>query len=305
MARRRSALISAASIVFASAAGSAAPPRRNAQFAALEARLDSAVTQAGMPSAIAIVFDRNRILWSHASGFADTASKRRPTLDTRYRLGSMAKAVTSTVLAIAVERGTLSWESKLVVDGGGAPRTITVRQAVNMAAGIAQAVCYQGISGAPDPLCGARFDEQFARVVTDGDGRYSYSNMGPQLAANRLSRQVGRPFAQIARQLLFRPTGMRNMTFGPARSAAERAISYDTGGRPYDHAFVILPPAGAGLEASATDIVRFGQLHLSGKLPGGRRLLSRRGSLRFTLHRPVASTATAGGASGPERRPNF
>jgi CubicO group peptidase (beta-lactamase class C family) len=141
-----------------------------------------------------------------------------------------------------------------------------------MQAGLAQAVCYDGITG-DDDACDLAFRDQFAVSVVDGRNRYSYSNMGPQLAADALAQEPNKSFEEISRELLFLPARMGDITYDHTRDAVSRATSYDREGKAYEHDFRILPFAGAGLEGSAEDLVRFGQLHLTGRLPDGRQLL--------------------------------
>jgi CubicO group peptidase (beta-lactamase class C family) len=242
----------------------------------LRTTIDDAVTGKGLPSVVVVLLDEHHILWSHAAGYADVATRRSPTLTTRYRLGSMAKAVTSTVLAIAAQKHLISFHSRLPVRAATGFVGVTVEQAVNMQAGLAQAVCYDGITGNSDPSCRSGFDRHFAVAITDGKGRYSYSNMGPQVAADMLAHKLREPFEHIARRLLFRPANMAEATYDHLRPGRDQATSYDPMGKPYAHDFRILPEAGAGFEASAQDLVRFGQLHLGGRAPDGRRLLSER-----------------------------
>jgi CubicO group peptidase (beta-lactamase class C family) len=249
----------------------AAPP---SQFGDLGRSVDIAVATKGLPSAVVVVFDQHRIIWSHAAGHAD-AGRTPPTLHTRYRVGSMAKAVTSTVLAIAEQRRLISLDTAVQVRTASKPVRIPLRSLVNMQAGLAQAVCYQGITGNADPDCGRGFDGRFAVAITGGAGRYSYSNMGPQLAADLLSTRRGEPFEAIARRLLFTPAGMTGATYDHFRPTSSRAASYEQDGKPYEHDFSILPEAGASLEASAYDLVRFGQLHLNARGLGARPLLSK------------------------------
>jgi CubicO group peptidase (beta-lactamase class C family) len=235
--------------------------------------IDAAVSQKGLPSVVVVVFDDHRILWSQVAGYSDLARKTAPTLSTRYRLGSIAKAVTSTVLAIAVQRGSISFDKKVRVPASQGYRWASLGELVNMQAGLAQAVCYDGITGDADRDCGGGFNARFGVAITDGKGRYSYSNMGPQLAADALARQMHDRFDRIASNLLFLPAGMTGATFSHTRSGA-LAADYQGDGKRFEHDFRILPEAGAGLEASAEDLVRFGQLHITGRAADGRRLLS-------------------------------
>lgn len=251
-----------------------ATPSELADFSHLARSIDTAVEQKGLPSVVAVIFDNYQIRWSRMAGYSDVASKTPPSLRTRYRVGSMAKAVTSTILMIAEQRGMISFDSKAYVKTGQGHRLTPLRELVNMQAGLAQAVCYDGITGDPDPNCGPTFNDQFTVSMTSGADRYSYSNMGPQAAADALARRLHKPFEEVARDLLFLPGGMSGMTYDHTRSAAERATSYDRDGKAYEHDFRIFPTAGAGLKASAADLVRFGQLHLTGRTPDGRQLLT-------------------------------
>jgi CubicO group peptidase (beta-lactamase class C family) len=186
----------------------------------------------------------------------------------------MAKAVTSTVLAVAEQKGLVSFDTPVRLMTAEGRRRISIRNVVNMEAGLAQAVCYEGIAGSADADCDAGFDRRFAVAMTGGRGRYSYSNMGPQLAADALAMRVRRPFEQVARDLLFVPGGMDEATYEHSRKAKSRVADYERDGKTFGHDFLILPPAGAGLEGSARDLVRFGQLHLTGRSANSRQLLS-------------------------------
>ena len=173
-----------------------AMPGERKDYARLEQSIDTAVSEKALPSIVAVIFDDRHVLWSRTAGYSDVASKTTPSLQTRYRLGSMAKAVTSTVLMIAEQQGRVSFDSKAHVRSNNVPARTSFDELVNMQAGLAQAVCYDGISGDDDP-CGLAFADQFAVSIVDGRDRYSYSNMGPQLAADSLSRRQKRSFDQI------------------------------------------------------------------------------------------------------------
>jgi len=147
--------------------------------------IDAAVTKKGLPSVVVVVFDDHRVLWSHVAGYADLKSRVAPTLRTRFRLGSMAKAITSTILAIAEQRGSISLGEKVLLPTSDGYHRVSLSNLVNMQAGLAQAVCYEGITGDTNPDCGPDFDARFGVSITAGKHRYSYSNMGAQLAAEK------------------------------------------------------------------------------------------------------------------------
>src|SRR4051794_40537558 len=158
--RRTICLIGAALIAAAPPALAKAPAP--AGFASLGQSIDAAVASKVLPSVVAVVFDEHGILWSHVAGYSDVATKTAPTLSTRYRVGSLAKSVTSTVLAIAEQKRLLSMDALVTVRTAQGSTRLTLRSLVNMQAGLAQAVCYDGVTGGADPECTGSFDSDFA-----------------------------------------------------------------------------------------------------------------------------------------------
>ena len=113
---------------------------------------------------------------------------------------------------------------------------------------------------------------------------FEYSNLGVDLAGFVLQEVTGRPFPEVARQLLFEPAGLRRTTFDHRVVAAEpdRAIGHLPKGAPYPALRVPMVAAG-GLYTSVTDACRFLQLHLAGGAP----LLS--ASLLGQMYRPPSA----------------
>lgn len=268
----RHLLMTSAFLLLISSAAPSEPTVATEPLKAVAAAADEAVAKGILPSIVIIVFDKQRIIWSHTSGLADLSTGKQATLDTRYRLGSIAKSVTATVVAIAIQQGLVDrdWLSQpMVVDG----RTITREDLINMRAGLAQAVCYDGIRGVAVASCQGDFAKRYAVVMAAGPGRHAYSNVGPQLIAEALSAQTSTDFGQLAQELLFAPLGMEHAALADSRTV-DSARDYDIELKPYDNNFRILPLAGAGLQASAGDLVRYGRLHLSGQTMDGKQLLS-------------------------------
>ncbi|MCC7489239.1 MAG: beta-lactamase family protein [Gammaproteobacteria bacterium] len=94
--------------------------------------------------------------------------------------------------------------------------------------------------------------------------RYSYSNLGIDLAGHILEVVYRRPYAQVMTQKVFRPLGLKNTTVDQdaiVRSGT-RAIGYT---RDHDRVPVRIPmiPAG-GVYTNIKDMTRFMQFHLNG-----------------------------------------
>ena len=75
--------------------------------AAIDASLRGAVERKDVPGVVALVTDRQRVLYQGAFGVADVSTGRPLTADALFRIASMTKAVTSLALMQLVEQGRL------------------------------------------------------------------------------------------------------------------------------------------------------------------------------------------------------
>jgi methyl acetate hydrolase len=91
-------------IVFAAAVGTAHAQNSPAS-ASIDASLRGAVERKEVPGVVALVTDRQRVLYQGAFGVADVASGRALTSDALFRIASMTKAVTSAAAMQLIEQG--------------------------------------------------------------------------------------------------------------------------------------------------------------------------------------------------------
>ena len=78
--------------------------------AALDASLRDAIERNDVPGVVALVTNRERVLYQGAFGVADVATGRPLTSDALFRIASMTKPVTSVALMQLVEQGRLGLE---------------------------------------------------------------------------------------------------------------------------------------------------------------------------------------------------
>jgi methyl acetate hydrolase len=99
-------IVFAAGVAVAAMAGTA-----NAQnspgSAAIDASLRGAVERKDVPGVVALITDREHVLYQSAFGVADVATGRPLTTDALFRIASMTKPVTSVALMQLVEQGRL------------------------------------------------------------------------------------------------------------------------------------------------------------------------------------------------------
>jgi CubicO group peptidase (beta-lactamase class C family) len=74
---------------------------------ALDASLRGAVERKDVPGVVALVTDRDKVLYQSAFGVADVSTGRPLTSDALFRIASMTKAITSVALMQLIEQGRL------------------------------------------------------------------------------------------------------------------------------------------------------------------------------------------------------
>ncbi len=78
------------------------------RFDTLTQRLDALVESGTVPGTITTVIEHNQIVYHHANGYQDIASKTPMAEDTLFRLYSMSKPITSVAIMMLQEQGKLS-----------------------------------------------------------------------------------------------------------------------------------------------------------------------------------------------------
>jgi len=84
-----------------------ASAQNSAGSAALDTSLRGAVERKDVPGVVALITDRERVLYQSAFGMADVATGRPLTTDALFRIASMTKPITSVALMQLVEQSRL------------------------------------------------------------------------------------------------------------------------------------------------------------------------------------------------------
>jgi serine beta-lactamase-like protein LACTB len=220
------------------------------------------------------VATRGRIVWSVSCGYADLATRRPVTAETRFRIGSVSKPLTATALAsfaassrVDLDASTARYLPRFPSHGG----AITLRRLAGHLAGIrhyqsqAEAINrrhFRNIAAtlslfADDPL------------VAEPGARFSYSSYGYDVIGAALERVADEPFAALMREQVLAPAHMTETTLASA-PANVRASFYEVtsnGGvrraPPIDLSDRL--PAG-GFLSTADDLAHFGAALTDGTL---------------------------------------
>jgi methyl acetate hydrolase len=284
---------------------------------AIDGLLERAVDDGVVPGLVAVVGDRDGVLYEGAFGAlsVDGGASVRP--DSMFWLASMTKALVSVAALQLIERGELGLEQPVadilpafgalkILEGfdGDTPRLraperqATIRQLLTHTAGAgywfsnSDLLRYHQLTGIPDP--GTRKLASLFEVplIADPGTRWEYGTNTDWLGL--VVQEVGgRDLATVCAEHVFAPLGMRDTTFTPTEQHASRTMTVHS--RTPDGGLLptpVGPPAdaefysgGAGASGTATDYMRFMRALLrDGELDGERVLAPETVQLAFTDH---------------------
>ncbi len=253
--------------------------------------IESYVAVTGVPGLQVAVAVDGRIVWSEAFGVADREAGVVATPESRFRIASISKLMTGTLVAKLAEAGILDLDRPLGEFVPDLPSTwhgITARMLVHHTSGIAH---YRDAEDGLDTTHYASTAAALARfrdrplAHSPGAGE-TYSSYAYTLLARVVEAATNRPFVEVMEAEVLRPLGMHHTVPDDQRSPPrERTAFYDLS----DGGTVVLAPyvdlsgrwAGSGYLSTAEDLARFGLAHTAaGALSDGtRRRIAERGTL--------------------------
>jgi CubicO group peptidase (beta-lactamase class C family) len=250
----------------------------------------------------AAVLRGERIIAQGAAGVRKRGTAERITLDDRFHLGSAAKAMTATLVAMFVEEGRLNWTTTLgelfadtVKPMHPAWEKVTLRQVLAHRAGLpfdpdglVRALNlflapYASLRSRPESMRSSEetLPQQRLEIARQALSRppgippgtkFWYSNVGYILAGAVLEHLTGRAWEDLMRERLFQPLGISTGGFGPPGTAGKTDQAWGHSsvlGKPLDPGSpaaelpLFYSPAGL-VHMTITDWAKFIGLHLRG-----------------------------------------
>ncbi|MDP3077680.1 serine hydrolase [Bradyrhizobium sp.] len=272
------------------------------ESAALDASLRGAIERKDVPGVVALVTDRERVLYQGAFGVADVATGRPLTTDALFRIASMTKPVTSVALMQLVEQGRLGLDDpaeKYLPELAGlkvvesfdaatgacklrpASRPATVRHFLTHTSGLAYPFTsaiwrdFKPCAGESYPFGGP--------LLFDPGERWHYSTSTD--VVGRLVEVVsGELLEDYFRQHIFAPLRMDDTFYNVPEAKGSRLVAQQwRGGERMDGAIELQKPqlgltiaspiGGGGLASTAEDYGRFMRMLLNGGALEGVRVL--------------------------------
>lgn len=303
--------IAVSGLVHAQAARQNAPPAPPLPPGPLDRQVVAALLkQFNVPGVSIAVIKDFRIEWAQGYGIADVETGAPVTATTLFQAASISKAVAAMASMRAVQDGTFTLDQdvnsilrswKVPGDGHTTDRPVTPRGLMSHTSGSGDAFGFPGYARhEPLPTVAQILDgvppsnRRAVRLERAPGVGYEYSGGAVMIQQLALMDAIGKPFAQIAQELVLGPLGMRHSTFEqplPAAREPQAARAHDRlGARMGDPWHVYPEHAAAGLWTTPTDLATFlieVQSTLAGRPSADRspRLLSR--ALTLEMVTPV------------------
>jgi len=294
-----------AGMVFASgvaALAGAANAQQSPGAAALDAGLRAAVERKDVPGVVALVTNRERVLYQGAFGVADVATGRPLAADAMFRIASMTKPVTSVALMQLVEQGRLTLDdpaekylpelaNQQVIENFDAATGSyqlrpaaskpTVRQFLTHTSGLAYPFTsaiwrdFKPRTGESYPFGGP--------LLFDPGTRWHYSTSTD--VVGRLVEVIsGQKLEDYFREHIFIPLKMNDTSYNVPDAKGPRMVAQQQRGgermdgavelqKPQPGLTVAAPVGGGGLASTADDYGRFVRMLLNGGTLDGARVL--------------------------------
>ncbi|HSH46049.1 MAG TPA: serine hydrolase domain-containing protein [Longimicrobiales bacterium] len=270
----------------------------------------------GVPAVSVAVIHDGRIDWARAWGLADVETGRAATAETLFQAASMSKpiaALTALVMADAgqvdldadVNEALSSW--KVPANGFTSQRPVTLRGLLSHTAG----VTVHGFPGyapgtdVPTPVqvldAAGPTNTPVVRVDTVPGSLWRYSGGGYTIAQQLMEDVAGTPYADLVRDRVLEPLGMRHSTSAqplPDRFRDRAATAYRGDGSPIDGRYHTYPEmAAAGLWTTPSDYARYA-LGIQAALQGQDGAIIARETARDMLTEVMGGYGVGVGVSG-------
>ena len=223
------------------------------------------------PGVAVIITDDGRTVYSGGRGLADVEARTPISPETVFRIGSITKQFTSSVILQLVDEGRISLDDRVSRFLPGYPEpggSATVAQLLNHTGGVQS---YTGIPGwmVEQNTNRAYTTEELVAVFRDlpapsrpGE-QWAYNNSGYVLLGAIIESVTGMPWHQAVEQRVARPLGLATLRYGVGEAEmphmARGYTAGEEGVRPANRIHMSVPHAAGGLIGSVEDLARWAQ----------------------------------------------
>lgn len=238
-----------------------------------------------IPALSIALIDRKGIVWSNCYGFINADKTTPNNSETIFSIQSISNTITATAILLAVEEGLLNLDTPIreyipefninsYFDDEPSD-VITLRHLLSHTAGLA----HEASLGNNFTYDSPTFEEHVHSIQKTSlrypvGQRYSYSNLGIDLAAYILQVVSNKPFHQYLQEKVFSPLEMNSSSANPEVILANKNRA-DGHSRGKEERRIIVPMQGAGgVYTCVNDFAKFVQFHLNSGIIEGNVLLN-------------------------------
>lgn len=236
----------------------------------------------GQFNGAALIADGGKIVYQKGFGFANMELGVPNTADTRFRIGSVTKSFTSTLVFRLIEQGKLKLDGKLSDYLPEFPKAkgekITINQLLTHTAGFRDSGDFPRNSNDFPAIvakmnAGFVSDEELVKMISEYDllfepgTNFRYSNDGYILLGVIIERVTGKSYEAVLQEQILAPLGMKNTGMAyQTRLLSNRATGYEHTFDGYENAAAFLVAANGGMYSTVSDLFLFKQALSTNKL---------------------------------------
>jgi CubicO group peptidase (beta-lactamase class C family) len=238
------------------------------------ARIDQLISlyhKYGQFNGSALVADNGKVVYKKGVGLANMEWDIPNTPETKFRLGSITKQFTATLILQLVEQGKIKLDGKLTdylpdyrKDTG---EKVTIHNLLSHTSGIPSYTSlpgfFQNVSRNPFSV------DEFIKKYASGDlefepgTKFVYDNSGYFLLGAIIEKVTGKPYEQVLKENIFDPVGMKNSGYDHwGTIIGKRATGYSRTARGYQTAAYLdmsIPYAAGSLYSTVEDLYLWDQ----------------------------------------------
>jgi CubicO group peptidase (beta-lactamase class C family) len=229
-----------------------------------------------------LVADNGKVIYKKGFGLANMEWNIPNAPDTKFRLGSITKQFTATVILQLVEQGKIKLDGKLIdylpdyrKDTG---EKVTIHHLLSHTSGIPS---YTALPGFAQNISRNPFTvDDFIKKYTSGDlefepgTKFAYDNSGYFLLGAIIEKVTGKPYEQVVKENIFDPLGMKNSGYDHwGTILSKRATGYTKTAAGYDTAPYLdmsIPYAAGSLYSTVEDLYLWDQAMYGEKILSAR-----------------------------------
>lgn len=225
-----------------------------------------------------LVAEKGKIIYEHGFGMANMewAIPNQP--DTKFRIGSVTKQFTATLILQLVEQGKIKLDGKITdylpdyrKDTG---EKVTIHQLLNHTSGIPSYTDRRNFmaDASRNPYGVADFIKKFASddLQFEPGSKFSYNNSGYSLLGAIIEKVTGKPYEVVLAERIFKPLGMTNSGYDNfAPLIKKRASGYQKTPDGFVNAAYLdmsIPYAAGSIYSTVEDLFKWDQALYEGTL---------------------------------------